>query len=107
MTVLCASLWRVDIYFRSVNRKYLSIGLLATVLGAGCTQQGKTAQSNKDRTYYHDRRTGLGTNIPRSYSDSASANQPDARQSDIEQEQFQQTQQQNASIGAAQGAGGR
>lgn len=42
--------------------------MLTLALGVGCTQD-KTAQSNKDKVYYHDRKLGLGSNIPRSYSD--------------------------------------
>ena len=88
-----------------MNTRNLFVGLLAISLVSGCAQQ-KTAKSNKDRVYYHDRRVGLGTNIPRTYNDSASANAPQAGMSEMDREQFQQFNNGNTGAGQAQGTGG-
>ena len=87
-----------------MNTRHLSAGLLAVSLLAGCAQQ-KTAKSNKDRVYYHDRRVGLGTNIPRTYNDSASANAPQSGMSELDREQLQQFNNGNTAAGQSQGGG--
>ena len=81
--------------------------LLAAVVGltfVGCTQQ-KTAQDNKSKVYYHDRKVGVGSNIPRSYSDSTSVNTGGGDQSS---QQLQEMQRNSANQGGiTTGTGGR
>ena len=51
-----------------------SLAAVCALAGIGCAQPQNTAQNTAQRKYYHDRSNSIGSNVPRSYSDPASAN---------------------------------
>ena len=61
---------------------------------AGCAQPQNVSQNTSQRKYYHDRSVGLGTNLPRTYTDPAAANASGGNMSDtnaLELNQMQRT----------------
>lgn len=86
-----------------MKNSFLIIGLVAAAAGAGCTEQGKTAANTPKKQVYHDKRVGLGTNIPRTYADADAAKADDQHQSQLDQEQFDKFRGSTGAAGTASG----
>ena len=98
--------------FAAVSNKIAFLSTLTAavaLVSVGCTQPQNTAQNTAQRKYYHDRSVGIGSNIPHSYTDSASANaSSQSNLSDTNQQEFQQMQRTAGNqLGGAPTGGGR
>ena len=95
--------------FGGVMNKMSFLSLLAVGTGlvsAGCAQPQNISQNAPQRKYYHDRSVGLGTNVPRTYSDAASADAPGGSMSATNALELDQMQRTSGNQAGGLGGGG-